>query len=285
METALGCGATVYIFDYALKSGMIEKFKGAGMARQAAKVTAIGKRKGAAAKAIDAPELPTLEHAYTRLKQSILHNEHKPGSILSQVKLSRELGVSRTPLREALRRLEKEGLVESRHNRRIRIPSLSIADLEDLYALRISIESLGIRLSVSRMTAEDLRSLDQTLHRMADCQRRGDVTSWQIQHREFHRSLVKHTGSRHLSLINELSDHAERYRLAVVRQAPRVWGDGEAEHAAIVSACKSRDAQKAAETLAKHLAKTALIIMMNEAPDHEPAAIRAALRSVPGGTD
>ena len=86
----------------------------------------------------------SLEWAHQRVREAILHNELKPGSIISQVKLAKQVGVSRTPLREALRLLQVEGLVETEHNRRVRISALSLADLEELYSLRIVHRGVGV---------------------------------------------------------------------------------------------------------------------------------------------
>ena len=84
---------------------------------------------------------------YTSLRESILNGALPPGESLSQVQLATKLGVSRGPLREAVRMLQREGLVEAEVNRRGRVSSFSIDDLEQLYAMRIVHESLAIRIT------------------------------------------------------------------------------------------------------------------------------------------
>ena len=93
---------------------------------------------------------------YTSLRESILNGALPPGESLSQVQLATKLGVSRGPLREAVRMLQREGLVEAEVNRRGRVSSFSIDDLEQLYAMRIVHESLAIRITVPRFSQRDI---------------------------------------------------------------------------------------------------------------------------------
>src|SRR5262249_61656538 len=91
-----------------------------------------------------------------RLRSAILGGDPAPTAPLSQVRLAARLGVSRPPLREALRMLQREGLIDSEPNRRVRVAKLSLADLEQLYAGRVLIEALAVRLTVPAYTVDDL---------------------------------------------------------------------------------------------------------------------------------
>jgi DNA-binding GntR family transcriptional regulator len=91
---------------------------------------------------------------YSSLRESILNGALPPGESLSQVQLASQLGVSRGPLREAVRMLQREGLVEAEVNRRGRVSSFSIDDLEQLYAMRIVHESLAIRINVPALRSD-----------------------------------------------------------------------------------------------------------------------------------
>ena len=97
------------------------------------------------------PDAVTLAH--TRLRRLIVRGAIAPGSELSQVELARRLGVSTTPLREALRRLEAEGLVDSRRNRRPRVRAFDVEELDSIYAARVLLEWLAVRLTVPLMDA------------------------------------------------------------------------------------------------------------------------------------
>lgn len=233
---------------------------------------------------IEDQHVSSMNFVHQRVREAILTNELEPGSIISQVQLAKRVGVSRTPLREALRLLQVEGLVEAEHNRRIRISSLSHADLEELYALRIATEAMAIRISVPKMSDDDLAKLHEYLGAMTTLQQHRDVDRWETVHRQFHRLLIHGAGCRCTRLFDEHSRQSERYRRAFISQAPRAWAAGEAEHAAIVDACVRRDPQDAAARLARHLGRTALVLLMDRAPEREPNVVRTAIRSVVGDT-
>lgn len=222
----------------------------------------------------------SVDTVHARIRQAILLGEFAPGTEMSQVQLANELGVSRTPLREALRLLQREGLITAERNRMVRVSPLSLDDLEQLYALRIVNEALGIRLTVPQLTEQELARLDELLATMERLAADGDVERWEAPHREFHMLLVAGAGARPCRLIEELAQHSERYRRVYVTQEPRAWSYGAAEHVAIVDACRARDAVAAAEQLARHLSRTALTVIMLVSPEREPTLVRAAVRAV-----
>jgi DNA-binding GntR family transcriptional regulator len=198
---------------------------------------------------------------HRQLRQAILRGELTAGSELSQVKLADDFGVSRGPVREALRLLEREGLVE-----------------EELYALRIVTEAFAIRATVPHLTGDELAMLHTHLDEM-NALAGTDVGLWETVHRRFHHTLVSYSGARIVRLIAQLYDHAERYRLVYHAQGPRAWSQGDAEHREIVAACDERDSPEAAAALARHLARTASSVLMQVAPDHEPSLVRDAVRA------
>ncbi len=223
--------------------------------------------------------------AHTHVREAILHGRLAPGLVVSQVQLARELGVSRTPLREALRMLQREGLVAGDANRMVRVASFSIQDVEELYAVRIANEALGVRLTVPAMTPDDDASLQRSLAEMERLAADGDVDSWESCHRVFHTQLVAGGGRRLTTLLSELYDHAERYRRLYISTEPRAMSIGAHEHEAIVDACRARDGAAAGAELARHLSRTALTALMQIAPEHEPAMVRGALRAVLGSAE
>lgn len=230
----------------------------------------------------DPPNGTGAEVVHHRLREAILHGRLEAGATMSQVQLARQFGVSRTPLREALRMLQREGLVEGEANRRVRVAPFSLEDLEELYALRIVNEALGIRLTVPFMASEDDEFLAESLGQMAHYAAERDIDVWEQHHRAFHRRLVRHAGPRPLRLLSELSDHSERYRRLYVTHDPRAWAAGAAEHESIVEACHARNATLASDRLARHLSRTVLSVLMVVAPEHEPAMVRSALRTAIG---
>jgi DNA-binding GntR family transcriptional regulator len=178
--------------------------------------------------------------------------------------------------------LQRDGLVTAEANRMVRVAQFSIQDVEELYAVRITNEALGIRLTVPAMSAEDHASLEQSLREMSRFAAESDVDTWEQHHRAFHTQLVRGGGKRLCTLLSELYDHAERYRRLYITSEPRAMSIGAAEHEGIVEACHARDAGAAAAELARHLSRTALTALMQIAPEHEPAMVRGALRAVLG---
>jgi DNA-binding GntR family transcriptional regulator len=217
---------------------------------------------------------------HARLREAILHGELPIGAELSQVKLAAELGVSRTPLREALRMLQGEGLIESERNRRVRVTSFDIDDLEQVYATRIVLEALGVRLTVPLLSDEEITQLRQCLDEMARFEDHRDVIKWEARHRMFHHQLVAYAGEQILRIIDQLADHARRYRLLYVTRRARQWAQATSDHEHIFEACDQRDAALAAELLARHFAQTALSLIAAVEPTHDPVPIRTALRTV-----
>jgi DNA-binding GntR family transcriptional regulator len=226
------------------------------------------------------PELST-EVVHDRLREAILRGEFDPRVPISQVQLAATLGVSRTPLREALRMLQREGLIDSEPNRRVRVAELSTADLEQLYASRMVVEALAARLTVPSYTAEDLAELRSGLADMAALLKGRDLDAWESAHRRYHDMLRKYAGERIERLARDLSDHTERYRRVYMGE-PRAWSAAAKEHAAIVEVCATGDGETVAEQLARHLARTALTLIALVDPAHEPTPVREALRVVTG---
>ena len=228
-------------------------------------------------------ELST-EVVHDQLREAILRGEFDPRVPISQVQLAATLGVSRTPLREALRMLQREGLIDSEPNRRVRVAELSTADLEQLYASRVVIETLAARLTVPRYTAEDLAELRGALADMTQLLRGRDIDAWEDAHRRYHELLRKYAGERIERLARDLSDHTERYRRVYIAE-PRAWSAAAAEHTAIVEACATGAAAAASAQLARHLARTALTLIAMIDPAHEPTPVREALKLVTVSAD
>jgi DNA-binding GntR family transcriptional regulator len=240
----------------------------------------------------DAPRTPrrphrrdrdSVDHALTQLRQRIVRGEIAPGTELSQVSLAADLGVSTTPLREALRQLEAEGLVESRRNRRPRVPRFDPDDVDSVYCNRVLVESLSVALSVPAMSDDHLEALRGHLDSMARLADDTDDTAWEAAHTEFHRGLVAECGEPLRNHVNALLTRSERYRrMSVLGNEPagRAGGVGAQEHEAILAACEAREPHEAALLLARHLTRSALALLAQLAPDVDPVAVRTALQMV-----
>jgi DNA-binding GntR family transcriptional regulator len=233
----------------------------------------------------DAPEprrasRQTVDDVHRAIRDAILDGTFTPGQVMSQVTLADRFGVSRTPLREALRMLQSEGLIDSEPNRRVRVAEVSMTDIEELATMRIPLEVAAIRLSVGQMVSEEIAALEGQMAAMAHFAVEHDYGRWEVPHRAFHRTLTAHAGERYNLLLAQLFDHAERYR-RMHFGASVVSERSTADHRAILDACKQRDADLAGVRLAEHLAHTALDIFGEHAPEYDPAALRQVLGDVP----
>ena len=227
------------------------------------------------------PPVSNTREVYSRLRTMLLNGEIPPGTVISQVKLAKQLGVSTTPLREAMRLVQAEGLLIAEHNQRSRVAPLDPEDIDAVYASRILLEAVAIRLTVNGLTAEDDAALRADLVAMESAAQAQDLGAWEPLHRAFHHSLIKGSDTALTKIIDPLVDRCERYRRTSLFGSPaRAWELGNKEHEAIVEACEHRDANKASLLLARHFSRSALTILAIIAPEENPAAVRSALQLI-----
>jgi DNA-binding GntR family transcriptional regulator len=211
---------------------------------------------------------------HDRVREAILNADLAPGMVMSQVALADELGVSRTPLREALRRLQGEGLVEAEPNRRVRVAPITASDVEELYALRIAIEVEALRLSLPLLRSQHIARLQGSLAEMDHYADVKDYAGWTVPHAAFHAQLTHLAGDRFALLLAQLFDHAERYRRLHLKHEKGAW---DADHRSILKAVKTGDADRSAHLLAHHFARTAYEVIESVEPGYEPDRLRQVL--------
>ncbi|GAC1350345.1 MAG: GntR family transcriptional regulator [Ktedonobacteraceae bacterium] len=219
---------------------------------------------------------------HTYLRRMILNGTVAPGTVLSQVRLAQEIGVSRTPLREALRMLQEEGIVLAEYKHRVRVADIDIGELESVYASRIMLESLAISLSVPCLTQDDFNTLSSALDQMRAATELRDMQNWDEGNRKFHAVLSSYTEEQLRETIKRSIDASERYRRIKLQNLSHSWEVAEVEHMAIFEACREGNRENAVELLARHLARTALTVIALADPEYEPVAVRTALRLVTG---
>lgn len=195
---------------------------------------------------------PMFDLVLERLRSEILSNHLEPGSIVYQEDLARQLGVSRMPVREALRVLAREGLVEIKRNVGVRISPLSFHDLEEVYLMRQALEEVAAGLAAPHMTDDDLTTLVALLHQMTVKTQSRNASAVLDLNTQFHRSIYRVAKRPRLErAIDELRDHSQRYRRLVVALPHRIEEVLE-EHRAIYEACRARDGEGAARAVREH---------------------------------
>ncbi|MFI8893916.1 GntR family transcriptional regulator [Streptomyces paradoxus] len=212
-----------------------------------------------------------------RLRTMILNGELPPGSVLLQAEMARKLGVSRTPMREAFRLLQEEGLIDARPDQRARVRAVDPEDLDAVYGARIMLETLAVSMTAKSFTAEDIERMSDALKRMRGLVVDDQPDEWHAAHHEFHSIATQAVGPHLQRMIASLGEHSERYIRLAQLGAPASWNKAHAEHEALLDALRSSDPTEAARVVARHLARTALSVLADIAPEHEPAATRTAL--------
>jgi DNA-binding GntR family transcriptional regulator len=226
-----------------------------------------------------------VEGVQHRLRQAILRGELVAGSPVPQVAVAAQLGISRTMLREALRMLQREGLVRAEPNRRVLVASLSGPDVEGIFCARLSLEVTAVRLTMPRLSPDQLAELEGTVAQLVHFSRMQDYERWESVHRGFHGLLVAEAGGRLTELLEQLSDHAERYRRLYTTEAPRAWTSGSHEHRMITDAVLDRDGELAARRVAAHLSNTAFGVIRMLDGSHEPGRLRETVAALVGERD
>lgn len=211
------------------------------------------------------------------LRARILSGDVPADSGLSQTGVARDYRVSRGPVREAFRLLQRDGLIAAQVNQRARVAALSLGEVEHLYALRVVNETMALAVSVPRFTADELDELDRMVEAVEAAEASG-FALWEERHHRFHMGLVQHAGRRMLGSIGQWAEHTARYRRIYIGDDG--WSLGGREHPVLVALCRSGDVTAATTLLARHLSRAALSLIATMDPAHEPALLRAAIRQV-----
>jgi DNA-binding GntR family transcriptional regulator len=191
------------------------------------------------------------QEAYLFMREKILTGVYASGSRLVPGAIARELGISRIPVREALRQLEADGLVTMRPNRAPLVAELEVGDFLDLYEIRAVLEGQAMRHVASRLDAEAMHELAALLARMDRA--RGNAKLWMKRHAEFHQALCDLAGRPRLSReIARIREAVEPYVLMCINNGAYVEMRGH-EHAKLLKAIASADPARAERAITQHI--------------------------------
>ncbi len=196
------------------------------------------------------------ERAFDRLRTMIVRGKLAPETPLVETDLCEMLGVSRTPLREALKLLAAQGLVELRQNRSARIAPMRIDTIHDLFEAMSGLERLTAELAAKRMTEADLAELRRLQDEMERHEAAGDMDGYFTINQQIHSAIVAGAGNVTLRETHEwLLARAERARFFALSSLRR-WEESIGEHRAILAALEGRQAETAGRLLAEHVQHT-----------------------------
>ena len=201
------------------------------------------------------PHATKSDFAHARVRELILTGELEPGAVINQALLAKQIGISTTPLREALRRLRQQGLVELDAHRDARVTELTAEEARDLLEVRRSLDPLAASLAAERRTRQDIAEMRAGLEALEPLP--ADPAMAQLlAHRRFHSAIYRASHNTKLvEVLDGLWDSADRYRrhgLQVERSAEERAAKA-AEHALLFQAIVEGDAETAADVMRAHV--------------------------------
>jgi DNA-binding GntR family transcriptional regulator len=190
--------------------------------------------------------------AVERIRRAILQGRYPPGEKLRQNRLATELGLSPTPVREALRRLQAEGLVTHSPHRGVRVSHISIAEIKEIYRILEALEGLAARLVAERLDrASTIARLEQIQSRVESRLKRGSMSDWVRISNDFETTIHGACESPRLQqVLQNLWDAIPRDRIGVVES---MAASTTAEHRAVLEAIRSGDPDVAEQTMRAHI--------------------------------
>ena len=197
--------------------------------------------------------LPLREVVFNTLRQAILRGELKPGERLMEIALANRLGVSRTPVREAIRMLELEGLVIMIPRRGAQVAQITEQDLNDVLEVRLGLEELAVRFACERITDEEIKALGLAVKEFEKKMSNNELSAQAEADVKFHEIIYGATHNQRLvQIINNIREQMYRYRIEYLKDVESRKTLVK-EHYEICDALKRRDAESAVEKMCIHI--------------------------------
>lgn len=197
--------------------------------------------------------LPLRDVVFNTLRQAILRGELKPGERLMEIQLANKLGVSRTPIREAIRKLELEGLVLMIPRKGAEVADITEKSLRDVLEVRKALEELAVKLTCDKIKDEEIEELKKAACKFKEALECGDVTEYAEADVKFHDIIYRTTDNERLiQLLFNLREQMYRYRVEYLKRedAHEVLL---AEHEKIVETIEKRDKEQAMQVVCQHI--------------------------------
>lgn len=196
---------------------------------------------------------PLREIVFETLREAIINGLLKPGERMMEIQLAEELGVSRTPVREAIRKLELEGFVVMVPRKGAYVAGISMKDIADVFEIRAALEGLAAALAAERITEEELEHLERLLVKIAECNEANDLNSLVDVDTEFHDTLYKACrNERLIQIVSHLREQIQRFRTTSLASPGRMKYALE-EHKKIVEAVSERNIELARAIAIEHI--------------------------------
>ena len=197
--------------------------------------------------------LPLRDVVFNTLRQAILRGELKPGERLMEIQLANKLGVSRTPVREAIRKLELEGLVLMIPRKGAEVADISEKSLKDVLEVREALEELAARLACDKITKEGINRLKEAAQDFRSALKSNDITQMAEADVRFHDVICNATENQKLGqLLNNLREQMYRYRIEYLKDQ-HVYEKLLSEHEEIIRHIEKGEKDEAARVVSRHI--------------------------------
>jgi DNA-binding GntR family transcriptional regulator len=202
---------------------------------------------------------PAAERVYSHVKEAVLDRRYEGGTLLTEGELAEAVGVSRTPVREALLRLEVEGLLKLYPKKGALVLAVSAQEIADVVETRLLIEEFAVRKVVpasTRLIGRLAELLEEQRQRAVD----GDLAAVSVADRSFHAEIVRAAGNQILSkLYDQLRDRQLRMGVALMEAHPERIAKNVEEHAELLAAIREGDADRATHCVRRHVGRVKLL--------------------------
>lgn len=190
---------------------------------------------------------------FEKIREDILIGKYPSGEKIVEAKLAEEFGVSRTPVREALKQLELDGLVDNIPNRGVIVKGISSQDVEDIYTIRISIEAIAVKWAIDRMNDNDLQKLKDIYELMEFYTFKNDIDKIAELNTKFHETIYNATKSRYMEhVLKDFQYFMKTTRYRSLRSPGRVKNTLK-EHKEILDAFIEKNKEEASKAIINHI--------------------------------
>ncbi len=201
---------------------------------------------------IEEPKLLSEDIAES-IKKAIIRGKFKPGEKISEGELAESMGTSRTPLREAFRKLENEGFIEIIPRKGAVVTEIYPEEASDLYQIKSVLEGLAAKLAMSRITEKEIDKLEKINEDLKSLIDKNDIEMFYKTHQRFHEVFVKSCGNdRLIQMVRNLNDHFKRYGI-VSLTLPGQFENATRQHAEIVEAFRQGDEKQVEAKVRKNV--------------------------------
>jgi len=209
------------------------------------------------------------EHVFENLKQAIIRGHIPPGNRLVESRLANTLDISRTPVREAIHKLEREGLIEKLPRGGFSVLGFTRDDIEETFGIRSVLESYAARLAAKKHEEKDLLPLEKKIAEFQRCLDKGQIDELARINTEFHSLFYALSRSpRLIKIISDLRDQIERFRKIILRVANMPQTSNE-DHQKMLRAIRARDIDKVENLVKEHILKgrQAVLKALEDSPE------------------